>query len=215
MTNSHPNSFGWNAKRRPSGHVIDNVLLSQLPNNKQFSLVDLGFGDGTFLKKVHDLFPLACLYGIERDIEGYDIAHSLLPDIQLFNIPIDQAACSDCLQERSFDFVISSEVIEHMYDPSALFKVACFLLKPSGRLIITTPYHGYLKNLCLSVLNKWDRHFHVSRIHGHIKFFSYLSIMSLANSYGFDFLSFAGIGRLPFLWKSMCITFTPPSGKCV
>ena len=96
-----------------------------------------------------------------------------------------------------------------MYDPSALFKVATYLLKPSGKLIITTPYHGYLKNLCLSVLNKWDRHFHVSRLHGHIKFFSLFSISKLASSYGFHSLSFRGIGRLPFLWKSMSVTFKP------
>ena len=201
------NSFGWNAKRRPSGVAIDNYLLRLLPKSQSFTLVDLGFGDASFLDKVNHQFPLARLSGIERDLEGFHKATFKLPDLQLFNISIDQVASPIYYQPNTFDFVISSEVIEHMYDPSDLFKAASYLLKPSGKLIITTPYHGYLKNLCLSILNKWDRHFHVNRLHGHIKFFSNSSLRRLACNNDFKALSFGGIGRLPFLWKSMCMTF--------
>ena len=208
------NSFGWSSKRRPSGLAIDNHLLRLLPKDQSFTMVDLGFGDASFLCKVKQQHPLACLSGIERDSEGFQKATSLLSGMHLFNISIDQVTSPIYFQPQSFDFVLSSEVIEHLYDPSDLFKAASYLLKPSGKLIITTPYHGYLKNLCLSFMNKWDRHFHVDRLHGHIKFFSYSSLRHFALNNNFSPLSFRGIGRFPFLWKSMCMTFEiTPSSK--
>lgn len=38
------------------------------------------------------------------------------------------------------------KVIEHLFSKE-LVRAAKKVLKPNGRLIITTPYHGYLKNL--------------------------------------------------------------------
>ena len=45
-------------------------------------------------------------------------------------------------------------------------------IKPGGFLILTTPYHGYLKNMTLSVINQWDAYLMVGSVGGHIKFFS-------------------------------------------
>jgi hypothetical protein len=40
-------------------------------------------------------------------------------------------------------------------------------------LIITTPYHGYLKNIALSVSVKFDHHVNPLWDGGHIKFFRF------------------------------------------
>jgi len=81
---------------------------------------------------------------------------------------------------NSFDVVISVEVIEHLFYPRELVKAAKQCLKPNGCLIITTPYHGYFKNLVLAISGKY------------------------ADIY------FRFAGRLPYLWKSMlcCCTRT-------
>lgn len=42
-------------------------------------------------------------------------------------------------EEETFDFVIATELIEHIADPKALVTKAQALLKPGGRLILTTP----------------------------------------------------------------------------
>jgi len=34
------------------------------------------------------------------------------------------------------------------------------VIQPGGHIILTTPYHGYLKNLLISLLGMWDRHSH-------------------------------------------------------
>src|SRR6266700_523843 len=46
----------------------------------------------------------------------------------------------------SFDVAIATEVIEHLVRPHNLPGFAKQLLRPGGHLIISTPYHGYLKN---------------------------------------------------------------------
>lgn len=45
-------------------------------------------------------------------------------------------------------------------------------LNDKGDIIISTPYHGYLKNLTLSLLNKWDSHMSPLWHRGHIKLWS-------------------------------------------
>lgn len=78
-------------------------------------------------------------------------------------------------------------------------------LKPNGLLVLSTPYHGYLKNLALSVLDAWDTH-HTPLWHGgHIKFWSRRTLGQLLSENGFETIGFSGVGRLPYLWKSMIL----------
>ena len=70
-------------------------------------------------------------------------------------------------------------------------------------MIVTTPYHGYWKNLSLAVAGKLDRHFEVMDDGGHIKFFSVPTLSSLIQSQGFTDLKFTFYGRAPWLWKNM------------
>jgi SAM-dependent methyltransferase len=102
-----------------------------------------------------------------------------------------------------FDVVISSDVIEHLFYPKELARFAKQCLKPNGQLIVTTPYHGYWKNLALALLNAMDRHHSVLWDGGHIKFFSVKTLSQLLNEEGFNDIQFKFAGRLPYLWKGM------------
>lgn len=70
-------------------------------------------------------------------------------------------------------------------------------------MIITTPYHGYIKNLMLSLLDKWDSHIDPLWDGGHIKFWSKRTLTALLTQSGYDVKEFAGIGRVSYMWKSM------------
>ena len=71
--------------------------------------------------------------------------------------------------------------------------------------MLTTPYHGYLKNLALSVFGKWDAHFTSEWEGGHIKFWSRATLTNLLGNAGFEVFEFSGVGRVPYLWKSMIL----------
>src|SRR4051812_10455850 len=56
------------------------------------------------------------------------------------------------LAHDPFDLVVSSDVVEHLYHPMTLIDMAGRILKPGGAFVLCTPYHGYVKNVAISVL---------------------------------------------------------------
>ena len=107
-----------------------------------------------------------------------------------------------------FDLVVSSDVIEHIYDPLEFLKAAFAVLRPGGTAVIGTPYHGYLKNVAISLTGKWDVHHSVHWHGGHIKFFSVASLANLMTQAGFGAPRFYFYGRFPGFWKNMIAVST-------
>jgi 2-polyprenyl-6-hydroxyphenyl methylase/3-demethylubiquinone-9 3-methyltransferase len=101
-------------------------------------------------------------------------------------------------------FVLCLEVVEHVYFPHRLARTLLELCEPGGRAIVSTPYHGYWKNLALSLVpGAWDRHHHPLSDHGHIKFWSAATLSVLLCQAGFASVRFERVGRIPALAKSM------------
>jgi 2-polyprenyl-6-hydroxyphenyl methylase/3-demethylubiquinone-9 3-methyltransferase len=102
-----------------------------------------------------------------------------------------------------FDCVISVEVMEHLYHPRLFARRMFDLVTPGGSIIVTTPYHGYLKNLALAVTGHLDNHFTALWDGGHIKFWSVKTLRFLLQEAGFEDVHFQFAGRIPPLAKSM------------
>ena len=101
-------------------------------------------------------------------------------------------------------FVLCLEVVEHVYFPHRLARTPLELCEPGALAIVSTPYHGYWKNLALSLVpGAWDRHHHPLSDHGHIKFWSERTLRALLLQAGFKALRFNASGRIPALAKSM------------
>lgn len=65
-------------------------------------------------------------------------------------------------KDGSFDLVIASEVIEHVYDPEGFVKELSRVLKKGGQLIITTPYKEKLQySLCIHCNQPTPLHAHI------------------------------------------------------
>jgi len=179
-------------------------LLKDLPAGG--SVLDLGCGNGTFLA----LFRARGwkLYGTDFSPTGIDIARKTFPEIEFFLA--DSTSPTGDLLERvgPVDAILSTEVIEHLYDPRGFLRNAHKLLKPGGKLVLSTPYHGYFKNLMLALTGKLDKHFTVLWDHGHIKFWSRKTLTQALEEAGFTSIQFAGAGRAPWFWKSMVLMAT-------
>jgi 2-polyprenyl-6-hydroxyphenyl methylase/3-demethylubiquinone-9 3-methyltransferase len=171
-------------------------MLQALPPGS--SVLDMGCGNGSFLARL----PVMGwrLIGTDLSPSGIEIARRTHPEIEFF---MADAQTDLTQQVGPMDAVISTEVIEHLYDPQSFLRNAYTLLKPEGILILTTPYHGYLKNLMLALTGEMDRHFTVLWDHGHIKFWSRKTLTEALTKTGFRVETFVGAGRIPFLWKSM------------
>ncbi|MUG94056.1 methyltransferase domain-containing protein [Scytonema sp. UIC 10036] len=167
-------------------------------------ILDLGCGNGSLS---HILAQHGYdVVGMEDSASGITIARQNFPDCQFIQASIYDSPKAELL--NAFDIVIAVEVIEHLLYPRELVKLAQKCLKPGGHLIITTPYHGYLKNLIVALLGKMDSHFSPLWDGGHIKFFSVKSLTHLLETEDCIDISFQFAGRFPYLWKSMlCSAF--------
>lgn len=170
-------------------------------------MLDIGCGNGywvgQFLAKGWE-----CV-GADPSEQGIGIARKAYPAARFHNVVVEENFLSK-LSEQPFDLVVSTEVVEHLYAPRAWAKAAFQVLKPGGRLICSTPYHGYLKNLTLSIAGKWDWHLKPLWDGGHIKFWSRDTLGQLLTELGFTNIQFRGAGRAPYLWMSMVMSGDRP-----
>ena len=181
-------------------------LAGRLPPGTR--VLDVGSGNayvlGQFLQR-------GCTgVGIDLSEEGIAIARKTYPQAR-FEVPPADDEILNNLQEVPFDIVLSTEVVEHLYDPRAYARGCLTALKPGGRFICSTPYHGYLKNLVIAAAGKWDSHASPLWDGGHIKLWSRESLSTLFVETGFQNLQFRGAGRLPFLWMSMVLSGDKPA----
>jgi 2-polyprenyl-6-hydroxyphenyl methylase/3-demethylubiquinone-9 3-methyltransferase len=191
------------------GYVLP-VVLRSLDGLRETALVlDAGCGNGAVLGELK-LLGWSRLYGLEISQSGVDQACSAHPELSF-----ERADLTSDLSEHHLwgqcDAVISLEVVEHVFLPR-LFARNCYgLLKPGGRLIVSTPYHGYLKNVALAAMGQMDTHYTALWDFGHVKFWSYQTISTLLREQGFQDIKFRGAGRLPYLWKSMVVIAQKPA----
>ena len=198
--------YGYNNDQFSTSHIyILPILIQQLQNGNAKTILDVGCGNGSLtrelLKKGFDV------YGIDASETGITLAKTTHPD-RFFLMDVTDAELPLPIRVLQFDTIISVEVIEHLYDPRAFIQFCkSILLKNhgNGSLILTTPYHGYFKNLALAVTGKFDAHLTALWDGGHIKFWSKRTLSTLLEEAGFTIEEFRGAGRIVYLWKSMVI----------
>jgi len=181
---------------------LHDALLTMLNKDANRCILDLGCGNGHLVsylaKQGYDA------YGTDASENGIAIAKKEYPgrfflqDLSTDKLPVE-------LQKVKFDTIVSTEVIEHLYNPDGFIEFCKNVLQKHGELIISTPYHGYWKNLLLAILDKWDSHHDPTWHGGHIKFWSKKTLSKLLTDKGFTVTEFKGCGRAPYFWKSMII----------
>ena len=135
-------------------------------------------------------------------VQGMDISSNALemakrnnPDVSFELLSPDGSIPAP---DATFDAVWCTEVIEHILDVHVFLSEIRRVLKPSGILILTTPYHGLLKNLFI-VLLKFDRHFNPE--YSHIRYFDKKGLSRCLYKAGFSPFKWDGFGRFYPLWR--------------
>jgi 2-polyprenyl-3-methyl-5-hydroxy-6-metoxy-1,4-benzoquinol methylase len=173
--------------------------------HKAARIFDLGCGNAAIAAE---------LCAAAFSVTGVDVSESGIASARRAhpNIDLHVGSAYDDLAARfgQFPFVMSFEVVEHLYNPRAFARTVYDLLEPGGLALISTPYHGYLKNLLIALLGRCDAHWAPLWDHGHIKFWSVPTITKLMTDAGFADLSVTRVGRIAPLAKSMIVRARKP-----
>ena len=170
-------------------------------------LFDLGCGNGSVCARYAGRGLRVT--GVDPSTEGIQMARSRHPQLD-----VHPGSAYDDLAARygRFPCVLSLEVVEHLYDPRRYAATLFDLLEPGGTAILSTPYHGYWKNLALALAGQMDGHYTALWDHGHIKFWSIQTLSRLLAEAGFEStIRFHRVGRIPALAKSMVAIATRPT----
>jgi 2-polyprenyl-3-methyl-5-hydroxy-6-metoxy-1,4-benzoquinol methylase len=165
-----------------TAEVIHSRMLSVVLKCQPSSLLEIGAGQG----KLGAAFASHGIeyVGIEPVESEIEQGRKRYPGLKLI-----QASCYDDPEElraKRFDLVYSNDIIEHLYEPRRMAGFSRAHLKPGGMIVCGTPHYGsYLRNLLLSLTNRWDQHHNPLWDGGHIKFFSKSTLHQLWSQAGF------------------------------
>lgn len=206
--------YVWSSANLPcsAGYLLPMVMNLLYLEGKQLeskglplTLFDLGCGNASITNKYKEAGWHVT--GVDPSSQAVAFARQAYPELQ-----IHQGSAYDDLRGLygQYRVVTSLEVISHVYYPRRFASSIISLLDSGGAAIISTPYHGYFKNLALAATGKMDNHFHALWDHGFIKFFSVKTLTLLLSEAGFIDLQFFRVGRIPQLAKSIIVVARKP-----
>lgn len=169
-------------------------------------VLDLGCGNGYFSERLGKAGFV--VVGVDHSATGIEQARRHHRNASFAQVDGEDLHGMQAL--GAFDAVVSIEVIEHVRSTSAFVRSLRESLRPGGIAIVTTPYHGYLKNLLIAATGRHDSHYNPLWEGGHIKFFSRRTLASAFVSQGFEVLEMSRVGRVPPLAKSLVAAFRLP-----
>jgi 2-polyprenyl-3-methyl-5-hydroxy-6-metoxy-1,4-benzoquinol methylase len=129
------------ASKGTSGGAIYNAALTAARAiDLTGRVLEFGAGTGTLIARLTAESAVGTLTGADLLPRPEGIAHQVEWIQADLNVPLP---CADA----SFDAIISTEVIEHLENPRAVFRELSRLLRPGGSLLLTTPNQESIRSI--------------------------------------------------------------------
>jgi SAM-dependent methyltransferase len=115
------------------------LVLDQLGDKVFRSLIDIGCGDGRFLREAASRFADTRLLGVDASARAVALAQALNPALEYRALDIVGAPPAE-----TFDAATLIEVIEHIPPPAlpAFVQAAAQLIAAGGTLVLTVPHRN-------------------------------------------------------------------------
>lgn len=179
--------------------IVERVIRSHAFSEKR--AFEVGCGQGAASNRLGREFGFS-MTAIDPSESGIAVARKAFPEHNFYQLSSD-----DDLAGRfgTFPLVVSVEVIPCVLNPQLFAKRVFELLEPGGVAIISAPYHGYIKNLLLSLANRWDKHMDPFFPGAWTRFFSERTFRRLWVEAGFRNIKIHRAGRFRAVAHSMVV----------
>jgi len=125
------------------------LLLEQVKLRPDATVLDVGCGTGTMLRKIADTCPING-YGIDMSENMLEEAKRKCPEMNIQHSRCEQTPFED----STFDTLTTCMAYHHFEDKKGFAKEAARILKPGGCLYIADPYFpGMIRKLMNAVFN--------------------------------------------------------------
>ena len=147
---------------------LHEMILQQAPGPKR-RVLDVGCGSAWvarhFAAQEVEVYSMhVSTVNPKRAVATYPFAGHLGVVADVFHLPF---------QKESFDFIVASEIIEHVPDPKAFLASLLPVLAPGGVLVVTTPHAEKLAHSLCVHCNRVTPH------HGHLHSFKAADLIAL------------------------------------
>jgi len=152
-------------------------IIDMVPTNKR--ILDIGCYDGTISQLIKEKNNV--VIGLDMSMNALNMAKK--KGIECVSSNADNLPFKD----KSFDIVVASEIIEHIFDTGKFLDEINRILKSNGELILTTPNLALLDNR-LRLLLGLQPHYCEIELEGnagHIRCFTKKSLKRLIEKHGF------------------------------
>lgn len=119
MSDNIVDNYGWASSEGPNScNYITPEIVSILNKLDVKRILDLGSGNGKLCSILaQEGYKTA---GVEYDKQGVEIARSNFNDIPFYNFGVQDNPAELLEDEKPFDAVVSTEVVEHLFSPHLL-----------------------------------------------------------------------------------------------
>ena len=161
------------------------------------NLLDIGCGNGFLTKSLSKNFK--SVTAIDNSISAIDQAKKNYTG----NIKFLNGDLKNLKIDKKFNCITLIEVLEHLYSPDDMLKNIYEISDENTNIILSTPYHNFIKNLLILFSGKFDDHFSPLWEHGHIKFFSKKTLVEICKRNNFKIEKVFYSGRFFPISKSI------------
>lgn len=158
-------------------------------------VLDVGCGEGWFAVEL-------ARAGVE--VVGIDVAEEPLRRARARDPELDLRLVDDDgpwpLDDASIDAVWAGETIEHVADTAGWLSEVRRVLRPGGRVLLSTPAHGRLRVLWLALSKRaFEAHFDPRADHLH--YYTRASLTRLLGELGFQQVAVRAAAGVPGAWR--------------
>lgn len=175
----------------PDRELRLNLMRAQVRPGER--VLDLGCGDGWATAELVRLSAVPV--GVEVAAAALERARRHHPDLEFRLAEIDGELP---LPDNALDVVWASDVIEHVADTARWLSEVRRVLRPQGRLLLTTPNHSRLRLLVAGI------ELYSEPLGDHLHLYSARSLRGLLTDFDFTRIEIGGRGGPPLARRMLC-----------